>query len=107
MAAPFMEDAMQLTPLRPLILQCADLTKRLERLQQKNRRYNLLAISELDGVVQRVYAVERILMYLEQRTRVVQAEVADAIGDLLETIGLTYGSRKPPAVVFDNRTWKR
>ena len=95
MAAPFTEDTMQLTPLRLLTSQCRNVTRQLERLQASNRRYHLLAISGLNEDLQRVYAVELLLMHLERHTRVVQAEVAEAIGDLLETIGVTYGAMAP------------
>lgn len=86
-----MEDAMQLTPLASLIRQCTAVTGRLEQLQVRNHRYNLFAISGLNEDLQRVYAVELILMHLERRTRLVQQEVAEAITELLETIGVTYG----------------
>jgi hypothetical protein len=57
-AAPFTEDAMQLTPLTLLVSQCADLTTRLERLQAKNpgrvEAQPLFAISGLNSDLQRV-----------------------------------------------------
>src|SRR5258707_1173450 len=83
----FMEDAMQLTTLAYLVTQCTVLTERLEALQARNPAHGLFAVSGLSSDLQRVYAVELILMQL---TGMVQAEVADAIGNLLETISMTY-----------------
>ncbi|MCE9567438.1 MAG: hypothetical protein K8U57_36010 [Planctomycetes bacterium] len=89
---------MQLTPITLLVSQCDSLTERLEALQEWNPARNipqpLFAISGLNEDLQRVYAIERILMRLESLTQSVQAEVAEAIGDLLETIGMTYCNRR-------------
>jgi hypothetical protein len=88
---------MQLTPLGLLVSQCDTLTRRLEALDAKCRRATvpqpLFAISELQTDLQRIYAIEQVLMRLEALTSGVQVEVADAIWDLLETIGMTYRPR--------------
>ena len=44
----------------------------------------------LSSDLQRVYAIEWLLTRIQTRTQVLQAEVFDAINDLLETIALTY-----------------
>jgi hypothetical protein len=88
-----MEEPMQLTPLTPLVRQCDAATRQLERLQEKKPARRLpqpLFAQGLNSDLQRVSAVELILMHLERRTRVVQVEMAEAIGNLLETIGATY-----------------
>jgi hypothetical protein len=83
-----------------LTSQCRDVTKRLERLQAKNparvQAQPLFGISGINEDLQLVYAIELILMRLERWTGTVQAEVADAIMDLMETIAVTYVARKSP-----------
>jgi hypothetical protein len=85
---------MQLTPLSLLVAQCSAIAERLETIQSRTPAgvSPLFARSGLQSDLQRVYAVELILMRLERVTPSVQAEVAEAIGDLLETIDVTYGS---------------
>jgi hypothetical protein len=85
----------------PLVLalqDVADLTTRLERLQAKSpgriEAQPLFAISGLNSDLQRVYAIEWVLMCLETRTGAVQAEVAAALWDLVETSSMTYKARE-------------
>ena len=74
-----------------LLTQCTDLARRLEALQARRPERGLFAISGLSSDLQRVYAVELILMQLDGVR--VQKEVAEAIGNLLETISVTYETR--------------
>jgi hypothetical protein len=89
-----MEVVMQLIPLSLLVSQSNTLIKQLEVLDAKYPRpvvaQPLFAISGLQSDLQRAYVIDQILMRLEAVTNGVQAEVADAIGDVLETIELTY-----------------
>lgn len=86
---------MQFTPVASLVNQCTQTLDRLEALQAKNpariEPQPLFAISGLSSDLQRLYAVYLILTDLT--APVMQAEVAEAIGNLVETIGLTYSCR--------------
>jgi hypothetical protein len=90
---------MQFTSLDDLTKQCRMVTDQLEILRANSPAATevqpLFGISGLTTDLQRLYAIDLILIRLESMTYSVQAEVAEAISDLLETIGLTYRSRLP------------
>jgi len=98
---------MQLTPIGLLVSQCETLTRQLEDIDAKCPRPTaaqpLFGISGLQTDLQRVYAIDQILIRLEMMTAGVQAEVAGAIWDLLETIAMMYPSR--PAISLAGSPW--
>jgi hypothetical protein len=98
---------MQLAPIGLLVSQCETLTRQLEDLDAKHPRPTaaqpLFGISGLQTDLQRVYAIDQILIRLEAMTASVQAEVADSIWDLMETIALTYHPR--PRISLAGSPW--
>lgn len=90
---------MQFTPISYLTTQCREVTDRLESLQTRNparaQPQSLFGISGLSSDLQRLYAIDLILIRLAGMTDTVQAEVAEAISDLMGTIELTYRNRLP------------
>jgi hypothetical protein len=99
---------MQFTPLRILVSQCSTLTQWLEALDAIHPTpaiaQPLFAISGLRSDLQRVYAIEQILMRLESLTASVQPEVFEALSDVLETISLTYQQRGRMALHYSTST---
>jgi hypothetical protein len=91
-----LRESMQLVPLALLVSHCESVVRCLEQLRPsipaEDSPFRITAVDGLSSDLQRVYAIERILMHLEPLTTVVQAEVADAIWNLLETIAVTYRS---------------
>jgi hypothetical protein len=78
-----------------LVDQCTEVLDRVDALQARTPAdpQSLFAISGLASDIQRLWAIYLILTDLT--TAMVQAEVAVAIGNLVETIGLTYRGCQP------------
>ncbi len=96
---------MQLTPVTFLISQCFGATERLTVLRDQQPgtgEFRPEWRSGLSSDLQRIYAIEWMLMLIEAKTQVVQAEVFDAISDVLETIAVTYrgGDSRPSLAGF-------
>lgn len=88
---------MQLTPVGLLTERCNALVARLEALDATLPRPTeprpLFAAPWVASDLQRLYAVEWILERLGHATELVQAEVADAVLDLVDTVCLAHGGR--------------